>query len=82
MLQEDLAEQTRLFAEARILQLEAAQGGGRGRTGKSEEAKTSLDRLPRRPQTGYVGFTQQAAVLNVALGAYALSAARSRSKSA
>jgi multidrug resistance efflux pump len=58
----DLTEQTRLFAEARILQLEARQGeleaevaGARART---DEAKTSLDRLTLLASKGWLPTAQ------------------------
>jgi multidrug resistance efflux pump len=58
----DLTEQTRLFAEARILQLEARQGelqaevaAARART---DEAKTSLDRLTTLASKGWLPSAQ------------------------
>ena len=58
----DLTEQTRLFAEARILQLEARQGeleadvaAARART---EEAKTSLDRFTTLASKGWLPRAQ------------------------
>jgi multidrug resistance efflux pump len=62
MLQEDLAEQTRLFAEARILQLEARQDELRAEVAaaqaKSEEAKTSLDRFTTLAGKGWLPRAQ------------------------
>jgi multidrug resistance efflux pump len=62
MLLNDLTEQTRLFAEARILQLEARQGeleadvaAARART---EEAKTSLDRFTTLATKGWLPRAQ------------------------
>jgi multidrug resistance efflux pump len=58
----DLTEQTRLFAEARVLQLEARQGeleaevaAARART---DEAKTSLDRLTTLASKGWLPRAQ------------------------
>jgi multidrug resistance efflux pump len=58
----DLTEQTRLFAEARVLQLEARQGeleaevaAARART---DEAKTSLDRLTTLANKGWLPTAQ------------------------
>jgi multidrug resistance efflux pump len=58
----DLTEQTRVFAEARILQLEARQGeleadvaGARART---DEAKTSLDRFTTLASKGWLPRAQ------------------------
>jgi len=62
MLLNDQTEQTRLFAEARILQLEARQGeleadvaAARART---EEAKTSLDRFTTLASKGWLPRAQ------------------------
>jgi multidrug resistance efflux pump len=62
ILLHDLTEQTRLFAEARILQLEARQGeleadvaAARART---EEAKTSLDRFTTLASKGWLPRAQ------------------------
>jgi multidrug resistance efflux pump len=62
MLLNDLTEQTRLFSEARILQLEARQGeleadvaAARART---EEAKTSLDRFTTLAGKGWLPMAQ------------------------
>jgi multidrug resistance efflux pump len=62
MLLEDLTEQTRLFAEARILQLEARQDELRAEVAaaqaKSEEAKTSLDRFTTLAGKGWLPRAQ------------------------
>jgi hypothetical protein len=62
MLQEDLAEQTRLFAEARILQLEARQDEFRAEVAaaqaKSEEAKTWLNRFTTLAGNGWLQRAQ------------------------
>jgi multidrug resistance efflux pump len=62
MLLNDLTEQTRLFAEARVLQLEARQGeleadvaAARART---DEAKTSLDRFTTLATKGWLPRAQ------------------------
>jgi multidrug resistance efflux pump len=62
MLLNDLTEQTRLFSDARILQLEARQGeleadvaAARART---EEAKTSLDRFTTLATKGWLPRAQ------------------------
>jgi hypothetical protein len=61
-LRSDLTEQTRVFAEARVLQLEARQGeleaevaAARART---DEAKTSLDRLTTLASKGWLPTAQ------------------------
>jgi multidrug resistance efflux pump len=62
MLLEDLTEQTRLFAEARILQLEARQDELRAEVAaaqaKNEEAKTSLDRFATLAGKGWLPRAQ------------------------
>jgi hypothetical protein len=58
----DLTEQTRLFAEARILQLEARQGeleaDVAAARAKSEEAKTTLDRFTTLASKGWLPRAQ------------------------
>jgi multidrug resistance efflux pump len=62
MLLADLTEQTRLFAEARILQLEARQDELRAEVAaaqaKNEEAKTSLDRFTTLAGKGWLPRAQ------------------------
>jgi multidrug resistance efflux pump len=62
MLLEDLTEQTRLFAEARILQLEARQDELRAELAaaqaRNEEAKNSLDRFATLAGKGWLPRAQ------------------------
>jgi multidrug resistance efflux pump len=62
MLLEDLTEQTRLFAEARILQLEARQDELRAEVAaaqaRNEEAKNSLDRFATLAGKGWLPRAQ------------------------
>jgi hypothetical protein len=62
MLLKDLTEQTRLFAEARILQLEARQDELKADVAaaraRNEEAKTSLDRSTTLARQGWLPMAQ------------------------
>jgi vacuolar-type H+-ATPase subunit I/STV1 len=68
MLLKDLTEQTRLFAEARILQLEARQdelkADAAAARARNDEAKTSLDRFTTLANKGWLPRAQLNQVCN------------------